>query len=432
MKISRMKELLAAQAKIQSWKHWRVLAQDLARPSSQPERPNHLHLEAAIEWLVRAQDIRNGEPDAGGVSAGWTFADGWLPSYPETSGYIVETWLAAARVLNRPTLRSRAQRILDWELSIQCADGAFPGHFGESGSEPVIFNTGQIMHGLIAGHLEFGGSVSTSAGASTGVSAPLSIQGSPAPSASPYLEAAHRAGRWMLEKQDPDGCWRRSTHNNIPHTYNTRAAWALLRTGILTGDDALIEGARLALSWAEGQVTTSGWFRSNGFRSGDNPFTHTIAYAMRGFLEAGVLLGKEQYIEVARVAANALVEAQREDGFLAGEFGGGWRATNDYCCLTGLAQTALVWRRLEQISAEGRWSSAIDRGLRFLKKNHALSGTGGPEDGSIAGSVPLWGRYSRFEYPNWATKFFADLLLMMVSDEVVPPVILPLPTSTAD
>ncbi|MBK8011034.1 MAG: terpene cyclase/mutase family protein [Deltaproteobacteria bacterium] len=415
MKLSRMRAMLNAQVKIQSWRHWRVLTRDLARPSSQPERPNHIHLEAAIEWLIRAQDIRNGEVDAGGVSAGWTFADGWLPSYPETSGYIVETWLAAARVLNRETLRLRARRILDWELSIQCESGAFPGHFGESGSEPVIFNTGQIMHGLIAGHLEFGG--------------PSSM---PSPSSSPsssstYLEAAHRAGQWMLEKQDPDGCWRRSTHNNIPHTYNTRAAWALLRTGILTGDTALIDGCRLALSWAEGQVTTSGWFRSNGFRSGDNPFTHTIAYAMRGFLEAGILLGQEKYIEIARVAANALVEAQREDGFLAGEFGGGWRPQGDYCCLTGLAQTALVWRRLDQIGVEGRWSSAVERALRFLKRNHAVSGTGGPEDGSLAGSVPLWGRYSRFEYPNWATKFFADLLLMMVSDEIIPPVIIPPP-----
>jgi hypothetical protein len=27
---------------------------------------------------------------AGGVSAGWSFEDGWLPEYPETAGYIIE------------------------------------------------------------------------------------------------------------------------------------------------------------------------------------------------------------------------------------------------------------------------------------------------------------------------------------------------------
>ena len=28
--------------------------------------------------------------------------------------------------------------------------------------------------------------------------------------------------------------------------------------------------------------------------------------------------------------------------------------------------------------------------------------------GAIAGSHPIWGRYSRFEFPNWAAKFFVD------------------------
>ncbi len=65
-------------------------------------QPHAVHLSAAIDWLCRAQDVRDGQPDAGGVSAGWSFEDGWLPSYPETTGYIIETMLAAAQVLQRP------------------------------------------------------------------------------------------------------------------------------------------------------------------------------------------------------------------------------------------------------------------------------------------------------------------------------------------
>jgi len=78
-----------------------------------------------------------------------------LPCYPETSGYIIETFLAAEKILNNPELKDRSGRIVDWELSIQNTDGSFPGHFGEAGSKPVIFNTGQIMHGMIAGYLYF-------------------------------------------------------------------------------------------------------------------------------------------------------------------------------------------------------------------------------------------------------------------------------------
>ena len=39
-----------------------------------------------------------------------------------------------------------------------------------------------------------------------------------------------------------------------------------------------------------------------------------------------------------------------------------------------------------------------------------------------AGSLPIWGGYSRFEFPNWAAKFFADALMMDQEDISVPPV----------
>jgi len=32
--------------------------------------------------------------------------------------------------------------------------------------------------------------------------------------------------------------------------------------------------------------------------------------------------------------------------------------------------------------------------------------------GAIPGSFPLWGRYEPFAFPNWATKFFCDALLL--------------------
>jgi len=42
--------------------------------------------------------------------------------------------------------------------------------------------------------------------------------------------------------------------------------------------------------------------------------------------------------------------------------------------------------------------------------------------GGIAGSAPIWGRYSMFEYPNWAAKFFADAMMMRMTGEAIPPV----------
>jgi hypothetical protein len=42
--------------------------------------------------------------------------------------------------------------------------------------------------------------------------------------------------------------------------------------------------------------------------------------------------------------------------------------------------------------------------------------------GAIPGSAPIWGAYSRFEFPNWAAKFFADALIMDMANVPVPPV----------
>src|SRR6266498_4302255 len=105
-------KLLAAPFRYRPWRprQARLIALDLAG-GMEPEYAHGDHLRAAIDWLVLAQDVRSNKADAGGVSAGWSFEDGWLPSYPETSGYIVETFLAAAEALDLPELVDRAHRI---------------------------------------------------------------------------------------------------------------------------------------------------------------------------------------------------------------------------------------------------------------------------------------------------------------------------------
>jgi len=376
-------------------RHLRLILDDLAWPAAQEQRPHAAHLAGAIDWLCRAQDVREGQADAGGVAAGWSFEDGWLPSYPETTGYIIETFLAAANILDRPELTPRAQRMIDWELSIQQQDGAFPGHFGEPGSRPVIFNTGQIMHGMIAGYTQL--------------------------NRLECLTAAVRAGHWLAAQQDADGCWRKFEHNDTPHVYNTRATWPLLATGLLAGESALVESARRNLDWALTQQQESGWFATNAFVPGRAPFTHTIAYAIRGFFESGVLLKEERYLSAALKAARGLAAVQRQDGWLAGTYRDGWIADADYCCLTGVAQMSLNWTRLAQITGDDSLRTPARAALAYLKSTQRLDDADDAVRGGIAGSSPIWGAYSRFEYPNWAAKFFADALMMDMMDIAIPP-----------
>ncbi len=390
--------LLSLPFRYKPWRprHLRLIVNDLARPAAEEQQSHQAHLAATIDWLCRAQDVRGGQPDAGGVAAGWSFEDGWLPSYPETTGYIIETFLAAAEALGRPELVSRAQRMIDWELSIQQQDGAFPGHFGEAGSQPVIFNTGQIMHGMLAGYLQLG--------------------------RKECLEAAVKAGWWLLRQQDADGSWRKFEHNGVPHVYNTRGTWALLATGLIANEHKLMQAARRNLDWALTQQTRSGWFATNAFTSDKAPFTHTIAYAIRGFLESGVLLGEERYLSAALAAAQGMARAQRADGWLAGTYADNWEPRATYSCLTGVAQMSLNWTRLAQDGGAPELREHAQRAIEYVKRTQRLDDADNAVKGGIAGSSPIWGDYSRFEYPNWAAKFFADALMMNMNDEAIPPV----------
>jgi hypothetical protein len=261
----------------------------------------------------------------------------------------------------------------------------------------VIFNQGQIMHGLVAGYTQLG--------------------------RQDCLEAMVRAGHWLVQQQDVDGCWRKFEHNRTPHVYNTRATWALLAVGMVSGEEELVAAARRNLDWALTQQTDSGWYATNAFVPGRSPFVHTIAYAIRGFLECGVLLGEERYLESALRAGRAMAQVQRADGWLAGTYRDGWQADARYACLTGIAQMSLNWTRMAQVTGDDTFRTHARAGLAYLKSSQRLDDKDDAVRGGIAGSRPIWGDYSRFEFPNWAAKFFADALMMDMADIAIPPVV---------
>ena len=69
---------------------WASVGERLRRRGAAAAR--ELHLSEALGWLYRAQDAT---PD-GGVSHSYELGRGWLPSYAETTGYIIPTLLNAA------------------------------------------------------------------------------------------------------------------------------------------------------------------------------------------------------------------------------------------------------------------------------------------------------------------------------------------------
>jgi hypothetical protein len=191
---------------------------------------------------------------------------------------------------------------------------------------------------------------------------------------------------------------------------------------MVADETELVDAAKRNLDWALSQQTASGWYATNAFVPERSPFTHTIAYAIRGFLECGVQLQESSYIDSALKAGRGIAKMQRQDGWLAGTYRDGWVADANYACLTGIAQMSLNWTRMAQITGDESFRANARAGLAYLKSTQRLNDADPVVNGGIAGSSPIWGDYSRFEYPNWAAKFFADALMMDMADIAVPPV----------
>ena len=81
---------------------------------------------------------------------------------------------------------------------------------------------------------------------------------------------------------------------------------------------------------------------------------------------------------------------------------------------------SMIWSRLHQLDGSPDLADAARRANSYLKRNQVISGLLDQVDGAIPGSAPIWGRYMRFTFPNWAAKFFADALLMAITNTPVP------------
>ena len=105
------------------------------------EYSDQAHLKATMEWLARAQDICHGK----GVANVFYLKSGWGVAYPETSGYILATYLVYADYSGDKSFATRAAQIGDWEIDIQALNG---GTFSsEILQQTRVFNTGQVILG---------------------------------------------------------------------------------------------------------------------------------------------------------------------------------------------------------------------------------------------------------------------------------------------
>ena len=350
-----------------------------------------LRMQHAVRWLLNAQSAT---PD-GGVPLGYfpcrQELEAWMPSYPETTGYIITSLLAYADRFADEQARLAALNMAQWEVAVQMPSGAVQGGpvCPPSRQTAAAFNTGMVLDGWCS-----------------------AFQSTREPA---FLEAARHAADFLVNDVDENGYFRTNgafVSAGEIKTYTCLCAWALHRFGVACGESRYQDAAIKVVEAALRQQQPNGWFAHNCLTRSDAPLTHTIGYTLQGVLEVGLAAHREDFIAAARKGLDPLVARISKSGFLPGCFYSNWEPATFSSCLTGSAQIAIVCYRLYDCTGVGDYLRAGDLLLNFLKALQVLDSENPALNGAIAGSFPIFGDYMRGGYPNWATKYFLDALLL--------------------
>jgi len=354
------------------------------------------HLRATIGWLKKAQDATVD----GGVSRGWDFigsgksnAEGWQPSYPETTGYIIPTMIESAKLLGDKDLLRRAKLMADWELQIMFPDGAVHGGNIAQKSSKAIFDTGQVIRGLLAIYDET--------------------------KDEKYLKTAQKSARWMLESEyNKEGRWIENNAACVnPHstTYNTFAIAPLAELGKIINNKELLELGKRVGHFALKMQNSNGWFNGADFSSRPDALLHTIAYTIDGLWDLGEILNEEEFLKAAKRALGGVLSQMDEQGKISGRLNSLWKGDVDWCCLTGIAQIGVTCMKVFKKDKEAKYFEVAKKAKEFLKTcQNNLDDSYGGGKGAVWGSWPISGGYEKYQALDWAAKFFADLLIVFL------------------
>ena len=369
-----------------------VLQDHLGRRQSVPPVSGEIGRRAALAagWLLRAQDATADS----GVSYGYFPVGGrrgWEPSYPETTGYIMTSLLAYARRAGQPGLVERVVRMGHWEAEVQMPSGAVQGGKLTSPDKQraAAFNTGMVLDGFVS---------------------LLEERSDPV-----IAGAAARAAAFLIGDLNERGLFTTNgtfVSRDAIKLYNVLCAWALYRYGALSGES---KSRAAALRAAEGALrfqAENGWFAENCLTDPFRPLTHTIGYTLQGLLEVAALTEREDILAAVERGFTPLLASIEANGYLPGRFSADWRPAASWSCLTGSAQLAIVGYRLAVLTGRKAYAESADRLVNFLKALQRCD-TGNPGiDGALAGSYPIFGDYMTGGYPNWATKYLLDALML--------------------
>ena len=296
--------------------------------------PGVPHYERALGW-IRANEI-----ETGGVKVGSDEA----AAYPEVTGYLVPTLLRCGET-------QLALRLVRWLLTIQASDGSFPSVDGV----PHIFDTGQVLRGLLAARELM-------------------------PEA---LDACRRTGNYLYTHIVDHGAggfaidpiWMKRYSRSIPLSSHLYVIPPLQESAKVFG---MSESQRVI------EQSVQYYVRHENALNLDT-LTHFLAYELEALIELDL-------VQLAFPMLDKIANLQAADGSVPGKSGVQW------VCTPGLAQLAVCWYKIGQ-------RAPADRALNWLEAHQRRSG-------GFLGSYGKKASYFEKSEISWAVKFYLDAKLL--------------------
>lgn len=340
------------------------------------DEQNAAHL--AVEWLMMA---RTHTPDGGFPT--YDMASGFGSSYPETTGYILDTLLQYDDMFSGKIFQSDLNQICDFLLSIQHPGGGWQSGYVDENKPPVAFNTAQVMRGLITYYRRFPNEK--------------------------VATALDKASDWLSKVQESDGSWSKHNYMGEARVYDTYVSAPLVKWAILRNNASWKQAAERNIAWVLTNQMENGWFQNadNTVKHNHRPILHTIAYTIDGLLEYAQHTGDTNAKVSGEKAALALAEYVLNFNYVGGRFDENWQAS-EATILTGCAQMCIAWAKMpdsEQAQLARKKLKALLLHCQWKDK--------APMEmrGAVCGSFPFWGKYEPFRCPNWAVKYCIDAWL---------------------
>ncbi len=344
---------------------------------------NKKHTELAkksLNWLKHSQDVIG----SGGVGCYEFYR--WTKGYPEVTGYIIPTFWDAYHLFGDEEYKQRAIRMADWELGLQKPEGGWEGFYEGDGQPPVVFNSGQVLRGLIRTYKET--------------------------NEQKYLDAAIKGADWIVGTQDADGSWTSTNFKQMKRVYDTYVTAPIAELYQITKNEKYKESCIRNCDFVLKHQHANGWFElcDNTLLNNEAPVTHTLSYTTDGLIETGQRLGIDKYIQAGKLAAEAMMHKAEILPVMPARLDKDWKKRANYVCNTGNAQLGIILMRLYEITGEARYMNTALKLADFLAYIQQLNSVGAHRTGGITGSYPIWGMYCPLKYPSWASKYYTDLL----------------------